>query len=68
MAVKHKKKFGVYLDALGRDALLIFESDSQDEAEEHVEKKYKGRISSIGADLVEIVDKGGTIVAKFNIR
>jgi hypothetical protein len=68
MPIQHNKNFGVYhWDTFDNETLLVGEANTLNEAEEIVQKKYKGRISGQGADQVDIVDKKGSIVAKFHV-
>lgn len=68
MAVKHKKKFGIYhWDTFDNETLLIDEANTLEKAEKKVEEKYKGRISAQGADKVEIVDKKGTVLKSYGV-
>ncbi|MCK9458247.1 MAG: hypothetical protein M0R80_01175 [Proteobacteria bacterium] len=66
--IKHKKKFGIYhWDTFDNETILIDEANTQQEAEDKVQKRYGDRIRSIGADQVDIVDKKGNIVKKFSV-
>jgi hypothetical protein len=50
---KQTKGFGVY---------------HWDNAEEYVIEKYKGRISTQGADQVDIVDLKGEIIGRYKVK
>lgn len=68
MPISHTKKFGVYhWDTFDNVTLLIEEKDTLKQAEEYVQQQYAGRISSNGADRVDIVDKKGSIVRCYNV-
>lgn len=70
MPVQHKKEFGVYhWDTFDNETLLLFETDSRDEADNFIIERYKkqGRISASGADKVEIVNRQGKILEAFNV-
>ncbi len=66
--IEHKKEFGIYhWDTFDNETMLIDEADTMPEAQTKVNDKYGNRISSDGADRVEIVDSKGSVVAKFQI-
>lgn len=66
--ISHKKEFGVYhWDTFDNETMLVDDADTLEEAQSIVNEKYKGRIKGHGADRVDIVDKQGNIVAKFNV-
>jgi len=66
--ITHSKEFGVYhWDTFDNETILIHETNTLKEAQDFVNNSYKGRISSNGADRVDIVNKEGTIVAKFSV-
>lgn len=67
--ITHKKNFGVYhWDTFDNETLLVDEADTLEEAQEILNKRYKGRISGNGADKVDIVDKQGNIVQQVSVR
>jgi hypothetical protein len=67
--IKHKKEYGVYhWDTFDNETHLVDESDTIEGAESIVQSAYAGKISSDGADQVDIVDKSGNIVQKFKVR
>jgi hypothetical protein len=69
MPVKHKKLFGIYhWDTFDNETLLVGEADTAEEAERMVMAKYKNRISSAGADQVEIVSRTGDILKSWKIK
>ena len=41
--------------------------DTLEEAKEKVQDKYKGRISSSGADRVDIVDSKGNVICNYSV-
>jgi hypothetical protein len=68
MPIQHKKNFGVYhWDTFDNETFLVDEADTIKKAEEIVHDKYGDRIKNIGADQVDIVDKKGNIIKKFNV-
>lgn len=63
--ISHKKEFGVYhWDTFDNVTLLIKDCKTLQEALDFVGKKYGDRISSQGADQVDIVNSKGDIVRK----
>lgn len=68
MPISHKKQFGIYhWDTFDNVSLLITERDSLQEAQDYIKKEYGDRISSNGADVVEIVNKKGDIVSRYKV-
>jgi len=68
MPIQHKKNFGVYhWDTFDNTTFLMDEADTFKKAEKIVQKKYGDRLSSNGADQVDIVDKKGNVVKIFHI-
>lgn len=66
MALSHTKKYGVYhWDTFDNETCLLWETDLFADANDYVQKHYKGRIRADGADRVEIVNDCGSIVAHF---
>ena len=66
---RHTKNFGIYhWDTFDNETILISESDTLAEAEQFVQYRYHGRIGPDGADRVDIVDRGGNVVRKYNVR
>lgn len=69
MAIEHKKNFGIYhWDTFDNETWLIDEADTLEEARGKVMKSYKGRISCNGADVVDIVDLKGNVVANYHVE
>ena len=67
--IEHKKQYGVYhWDTFDNETLLLKDVSSLEEAKKFVNEHYKGRISGNGADVVEIVDRSGKIVARYNVK
>ena len=54
-------------DDPGEDTSLLETLPTLKEAEEYVEKHYKGRIGPNGADQVHIVDSGGNVVKRYHV-
>lgn len=68
MAIQHTKEFGVYhWDTFDNETLLLDQFDTVQQATKFVETRYKDRINGLGADRVEIVDRRGSIVARFSV-
>ena len=66
--ITHKKKFGIYhWDTFDNEVILIGEEDTVAEATTFIKDRYNQRISTNGADYVEIVDQLGTIVSRFGV-
>lgn len=66
--IKHTKNFGVYhWDTFDGITLLVSEADTLEEAQSQVNKRYKSRISTTGADRVDIVDQQGNVVQNFSV-
>ncbi len=66
--IKHTKNFGVYhWDTFDNKTILIMEFDEIADAKTFVMGRYGKRISTSGADKVDIVDKGGDIVEQYNV-
>jgi hypothetical protein len=71
--MKQTKQFGIYhwdtFDSFDDDGgtILVAEADTLAEAEQIVEKKYKGLIRSTGADYVEIVNSIGKVVRRYRV-
>jgi hypothetical protein len=66
--ITHKKKYGIYhWDTFDNTTLLVDEADTHPAALLKVQKKYGTRIGSHGADRVEIVDKAGNIIERFQV-
>jgi hypothetical protein len=64
--ISHKKKYGMYhWDTFDNETILVTESDDLNDLKEQVLKKY--RVTPSGADVVEIVNNIGTIVASYKI-
>jgi hypothetical protein len=62
-----KKKFGIYhWDTFDNVTTLVGEADTVAAAEKKITKDYD--VSSTGADVVEIVDKVGNRIRRFQIR
>jgi hypothetical protein len=69
MAISHKKKYGIYhWDTFDNVTLLVDEADTIEQANSKIHNRYGSRFSMQGADCVEIVDKKGCIIARFNIK
>lgn len=69
MRIEHKKEFGVYhWDTFDNETFLIHETDTLEDAIKWTEEDYGSKISPIGADQVEIVNKQGDIVKKWKVR
>tara|TARA_B100000941_G_C28183332_1_gene388184 strand:+ start:256 stop:450 length:195 start_codon:yes stop_codon:yes gene_type:complete len=57
------KNYRVYhWDTFDNETFLLSEFDTEQEAETFIEQRYKGRLSSSGADRVDVVDKFGNII------
>ena len=64
----HKLKYGVYWwDTFDNETDLVGEFNHLHNAVDFVESKYRDRLSSQGADKIEIVDDNGTIVKDWRI-
>jgi hypothetical protein len=68
-----EKEFSVFhWDTFEEDyeiaTILLDSFDTLLQAEEYVEKKYKGRISNYGADRVQIVSSSGDVVKWYGVR
>ena len=68
LPISHSKEYGVYhWDTFVNETMLREEFDNLDGAIAYVERKYKSRISAVGADQVDIVDSKGNIVEKYTV-
>jgi hypothetical protein len=68
MPITHKKKFGIYhWDTFDNRTLCIDQADTLKSAEDKVVKKYGDRITSQGADRVDIVDKKGKVLRSYTV-
>jgi len=68
MPIQHKKEFGVYhWDTFDNETILTKDCDTLEEAEKYVSDYYGERISSNGADRVDIVDPKGNVVNTFSV-
>jgi hypothetical protein len=68
MAIEHTKEFGIYhWDTFDNETILIDEADTKDQAIEKVQERYKDRLKPNGADRVDIVDKEGNVVEKYQV-
>ena len=66
--IRHKKKFGIYhWDTFDNTTFLVDECDSIMGAKNRIKKRYGDRITSSGADRVDIVDRDGNVIEFFNI-
>jgi len=66
--INHSKNFGIYhWDTFDNETFLIDEADTLEQAITKVEEKYGDRISSSGADQVDVVNQDGDIVRKFSV-
>lgn len=66
---KQTKGFGVYhWDTFDNETIMLEEFDELSDAEEYVIEKYKGRISTQGADQVDIVDLKGEIIGRYKVK
>jgi len=69
MPINHKKKFGVYhWDTFDNETKLKYENDDYNDCMAWIAKTYEGRISGLGADRVEVVNKKGKILSILNIK
>ena len=59
---KNKNSYKVYhWDTFDNETLLLFETDSIEKAENYIKNRYNDRLSSNGADKVEIVKDGAIL-------
>ena len=66
---KQTKKYAIFhWDTFDNITILISQSDSRAKIDKVFDKKYKDRVSSQGADRVDIVQKGKGIVASYAIK
>ena len=66
--ITHTKEFGVYhWDTFDNVTLLIDEFHTENEADTFIHTRYFTRLSSHGADQVDIVDKSGNVVKSYNV-
>jgi len=66
--INHKKNFGIYhWDTFDNETFLVSEADTLDEAKQKVKDRYGDRISSHGADQVDIVDSDGNVIEKYPV-
>jgi hypothetical protein len=64
----HKKEFGLYhWDTFDNRTILVGEAKTLQEAIRKVKEKYKDRLKPDGADRVEIVNRLGSVVKKYNV-
>lgn len=64
--ITHNKKYGMYYwDTFDDETILIEESDDLNYLRDKVTKKY--RVDSQGADVVEIVNNIGKILASYKV-
>ena len=62
---KQTKEYGVYYwDTFDNETLFLKDFDNQPAAEAYIEKRYKGRLHSSGADKIDIVTKSTRSVVK----
>lgn len=65
---RHKKAFGLYhWDTFDNETWLVGEADTLIEARQLALDMYAGRIQISGADRLDIVDKTGKVVEKYNL-
>lgn len=66
--IKHKKEFGVYhWDTFDNETWLVDEADTFKEAEDKIKSTYGARLSSNGADQVDIVNSKGIVKRSFKV-
>ena len=62
------KDYRVYhWDTFDNETFLLSEFDTEQEAEAFIEQRYKGRLSSSGADRVDVVDKLGNVIQSHSV-
>jgi len=66
MVISRTKEFGVYhWDTFDDETLLIYQSDSLEDAKRFVFERYRGRIGGNGADQVDIVNSRGDVLKTY---
>jgi hypothetical protein len=66
--ISHKKKYGIYhWDTFDNYTFLVDEASTIEEAEEKIQKHYKGCLNGNGADQVDIVDQHGNVIKNFAV-
>lgn len=68
MAIEHKKAIGVYhWDTFDNETILLKDCNTLEEAHQFIKEHYGDRIRLTGADRVDIVNRNGTVLERFNV-